>query len=663
MDYVPVPKAGRLWYSKADFFRPFRTATGATAGEDIIPLYDPTLHREVVDEPDLKDLNTALATLVDIFPDVEPETFREILSNLSESSRVEIVTEQMLKNEAKKSRKTLRKLPPPETTAKRRPCLGSQAALPTADTFRSESYKRRPCLGSQAALPTADTFRSESYKKAVKQEFKTLSHSSVKAVMAEQNYSYTQSRPILQQLAAKSWRFSLSSIWARRSPSVAAGEHPNIMMGNTTTDQIIGVRRTGSAQLDQELHHLFVTPTLQQRRQEQLAADFALASQLNDTEAKETETLFDCECCYGSVTFEQLAICDDNCHQLCFECVRRSVNEALYGQGWSQSIDLQKTTLQCFASADQTCHGRLPGAVVRRALAEPGAEEDTWNELQNRMASAALVKSGLRLQRCGLCNYAEVDEVPSLKLRTAHGILTHIVTRASATLQIMLLFLTAATILITAPLILIACLVWMLITLVPPVATITNASWSRVYKQRRGLKFECRNPTCSKISCIRCTATWRDPHVCFESEKTSLRTAIESSATAAVKRTCPRCLLSFVKASGCNKLVCNCGYTMCYICRQEVTSKEGYGHFCQHFRPSGGRCGECERCDLYGAEDEEAAIRKATQTAEKMWREKEGGRQGDTHTTQLMVEALVSQTGRGRWYEGLLDAVVEALAA
>ncbi|TKA47541.1 hypothetical protein B0A54_01913 [Friedmanniomyces endolithicus] len=624
MDYVPVPKAGRLWYSKADFFRPFRTVTGATAGENIIPLYDPTLHREAVDEPDLKDLNTALATLVDIFPDVEPETFREMLSNLSESSRVEIVTEQMLKSDAKRTRKTLRKLPSPETTAKRRPRPSAHTALPTADAFRGESYKK-------------------AVKQVLYQEFKTLSHSSIKAVMAEQNYSYTQSRPVLQQLAAKSWRFSLSNIWARRSPFVATGEHPNIMMGDTTTDQTTGVRRTGSAQLDQELHDLFVTPALQQRRQEQLATDFALASQLNDTEAKETETLFDCECCYGSVTFEQLAICDDNCHQLCFDCVRRSVNEALYGQGWSQSIDLQKTTLRCFAQADQTCHGRLPGNIIRRALAEPGADEDTWNELQKRMASEALVKSGLRLQRCGLCQYAEVDEVPSLKLRNARGIFTHIVTRSSATLQIMLLFLTAATILITAPLIMIACLVWMIITLVPPVAAITDASWSRVYKQRRGLKFECRNPTCSKISCIRCTATWRDPHVCFESEKTSLRTAIESSATAAVKRTCPRCLLSFVKASGCNKLVCNCGYTMCYICRQEVTSKEGYGHFCQHFRPSGGRCGECERCDLYGAEDEEAAIRKATQTAEKMWREREGGRQGDTHTTQLMVEALISR--------------------
>ncbi|KAK5699488.1 hypothetical protein LTR97_005616 [Elasticomyces elasticus] len=102
---------------------------------------------------------------------------------------------------------------------------------------------------------------------------------------------------------------------------------------------------------------------------------------------------------------------------------------------------------------------------------------------------------------------------------------------------------------------------------------------------------------------------------------------------------------------------------MCYICRQEITSKEGYGHFCQHFRPSGGRCSECERCELYGDEDEEAAIRNAVQAAEKAWRDKEGGRGGDERATQLMVEALVGQTRRERWYEGLLDTVVDAIAA
>lgn len=112
---------------------------------------------------------------------------------------------------------------------------------------------------------------------------------------------------------------------------------------------------------------------------------------------------------------------------------------------------------------------------------------------------------------------------------------------------------------------------------------------------------------------------------------------------------------------GCNKLVCNCGYTMCYICRGEITSKEGYSHFCQHFRPMGGRCSECERCDLYGDEDEGDAIKKAAEKAEKMWREKEGLEMGgqDEAATREMVDALVGR--KGKWWEEVLDAVLDAV--
>lgn len=51
---------------------------------------------------------------------------------------------------------------------------------------------------------------------------------------------------------------------------------------------------------------------------------------------------------------------------------------------------------------------------------------------------------------------------------------------------------------------------------------------------------------------------------------------------------------------------------------------EGYRHFCQHFRPAGGRCGECDRCDLYRGEDEEEVVRRAGERAEREWRAREG---------------------------------------
>ena len=54
----------------------------------------------------------------------------------------------------------------------------------------------------------------------------------------------------------------------------------------------------------------------------------------------------------------------------------------------------------------------------------------------------------------------------------------------------------------------------------------------------------------------------------------------------------------------------------------------------------GGRCSECERCDLYGDEDEGDAIKKAAEKAEKLWREKEGlemGGQDEAATREMYL--------------------------
>ena len=646
MDFVPRP----LWKSKADFFRPFRTAAAIEAGENIVPLYDPALHRTEPEKPDLSELNAALAALVDIFPDVHTEVFREMLSSISEESRLQVVTEQLLTKKAKLVRGRYRT---PRASNKGKP------------TKRKPSREKS---NLEPTVPDEETFRSDSYKKAVKQvfyqEFKNLSHSSIKAVLAEENFSYTLARPSLQQLSTRSWRFSFSSFWPGRSPSSSIGNHPYIIWqtsaGNSKTP---AVRRTGSSKLDHELYMLFVSPVLENQRQKLLADDFALATRMNETEAEQAEALFDCECCYSSVTFEKLSICDDGCHQLCFDCVRRTVSEALFGQGWARTIDLERSTVRCFAPTTQECGGIIPTDILRRALSHDVEKEDIWNEFQERAASEALAKSQLPLQRCPFCNYVEVDETPKPRIRTAMSMWHHITTGSSAAFQLMVLCLVGLFLIFTVPFLLLASFGWLVVKVTPPVAAAMEASWARVHKQRRGLKFKCRNPQCSKTSCMRCLAVWKDPHACFENEKTSLRTAIESSATMAIKRTCPKCFLSFVKSSGCNKLVCHCGYTMCYICRQEITSKEGYSHFCQHFRPNGGRCMECERCDLYGDEDEEAAIRRAAEAAENAWKEKEDGREGDERVTQAMVEALVGQNRGVKYWEGWLDMVVGAVVA
>lgn len=129
--------------------------------------------------------------------------------------------------------------------------------------------------------------------------------------------------------------------------------------------------------------------------------------------------------------------------------------------------------------------------------------------------------------------------------------------------------------------------------------------------------------------------------------------------TGAIKRTCPKCNVSFVKSAGCNKLVCVCGYQMCYLCRADL-GQEGYQHFCQHFRAAGGQCKECEKCDLYRNEDETAVVKKAKVIAEKEWWENEG-----KGVSKDFVDKNQPLLGGNWWewrvWEGWVDDLVEKL--
>ena len=56
---------------------------------------------------------------------------------------------------------------------------------------------------------------------------------------------------------------------------------------------------------------------------------------------------------------------------------------------------------------------------------------------------------------------------------------------------------------------------------------------------------------------------------------------IEEKMTEALIRICHNCKRQFLKDSGCNKMVCQCGAMQCYICDKPV---KGY----EHFNPQGG---------------------------------------------------------------------------
>ncbi|KAF2847091.1 hypothetical protein T440DRAFT_471405 [Plenodomus tracheiphilus IPT5] len=612
-------------------------------------------------EPDLRDLNASLQALTDIFPDVQPEVFREMLTTFSEESRLQVITETLLKHGHKYVRGRYRM--PAEQEEQR-------------ETAQKYKYRKEDAPRDTRGVPLAleETFRSVRYiaaaREALYQEFKGLSHSTIKAVLAEYNWSYTQARPTLLDLSTRSWRSSITNFIMRRKAPTAK-DHPLVLWmaadPKTNRPRMPMLVKTSSDELNRELYESLIVPEMELHRKAQLQQDFELALQWNEEEAEREGEMYDCECCFMPNTLQQMSTCDVDGHYICFRCIRHAINAALYDQGWARNIDTERCTLRCIAPiSDGDCQGCIPLGFVRRALLEEKDGEDNFAKLNERFASEALTRSQLPLVHCPFCNYSELDDLAlpdadlfsNLRLRprffdpislSSTSFLDLILQKASqAILTVLVLIYSLVTILFRLP-------------ILPPVQTALR----RIHLKRRGLRFQCLSPTCGRPSCLACSLPWHDPHTCFSSQLTSLRLTLERATTDAVKRTCPQCNLGFVKSEGCNKLVCLCGYSMCYICRQGL-KVEGYQHFCGHFRERPGMpCGECDKCDLYRVEDEERVVKRAKDRAEAEWWEQqgEGAREG--------LEKEVGKDGgkvgvlglkRGNW-EGWLEGVLDDVFA
>lgn len=562
-------------------------------------------------ESELQQLNDCLQLLIEVFPDVQIEVFREMLLNVSKESRVEVVTEHLLKDKGRWVRGRYK------TIAK--------------DKVRPGKTGPKEADGDTTSVARKEAFRSRAYRQAVKTacyaEFKGLSHATIKAVLAEHNSSYTASRPVLYQLSTKSWRYYLSSLWSKKKDeSVMSQSHPLINWQTPYGEdgpKIPFLRQTDSNELNNELYETLIAPIMTEAARKRIKQDVQFAIKLNEAEATTHDALFECECCYSSVVFEEISSCSSGEHMICFQCIRFAINEALYGQGWAKTVDVDRMAVRCLAPSGNGCEAHIPTVLVQRAIYAGDVDGDTaYRKFTDRVAQQNLDKCGAPLLRCPFCTYAEVDELPDFETSSLYQIsqrlLKPIGLSPDGSIHTLLSVFMLAIVMFLTPLGHLGLLVYQTLC-----ADRFTASQKRVLCRRRGLRFQCLSPHCKATSCSACFARWTDPHVCYETTTDSLRHAIEAATTAVVKRTCPRCNTSFVKSTGCNKLVCPCGYAMCYICRSPI-GQEGYAHFCQHFRVSGGRCQECDRCDLYKVEDEEAIIKRAAAKAEQDWREKEG---------------------------------------
>ncbi|KAI9821185.1 MAG: hypothetical protein M1827_003919 [Pycnora praestabilis] len=634
-----------------------------------IPFEEPFAGPLEPEDPDLEDLNDALTALAAIFPDIQLEVFREMLSTFDRESRLHVVTEAILKQKEKWVRGRWR--------------VAGKEEVRFYPATEAKTNK-----AEMKIVPVEESFRSEGYKEAVKntliQEFRGLSRSTINAVLAERNHSYTTARPILSTLTSKSWRVSLSNFFIRKKPSRLAESHPLVVWRPVNCPEgeeecVPTMKWTDSAELNRELYDTILAPLLRKKREDQEWGDRDVAIQLNDEEAEELKAMHDCECCFTSTSFERLSACDTGGHFICFRCIRHAVNEALYGQGWARSIQHKQGSLRCIApmSADPgDCDGCIPQALIRRALAEQKGGEEIWIKFEERLVGENLVNSKVALVRCPFCIYAEVDD---LYLPSSERTWRLKRSGLFAIFPLSLLVFGTGLIPFLLPFVVIFSLFVFVFPSIQPLrarlSPFLTQAHTRILRRNRGLKFTCNNPLCGRSSCLSCNKEWHDIHICFESERVALRSTIERAMAEAVKRTCPRCNISFIKSSGCNKLTCVCGYQMCYVCRKEI-GKESYRHFCEHFRPDPGKgCAECEKCDLYRIEDEEVVIRRAGEKAESEWREKEGVGRGwnwDGREKGGFGSRMVGKgTGGGPlwWYyewrmlglQEVLDLIVETL--
>ena len=554
------------------------------------------------DEGNLAELNDSLAILATMFPRVGAVVFREMLQIFDGESRLHVVAEQLLKHQ--------------DEWVKGR--------------WRSaDSEMDRPI--NQVPVTVEDQFRRTSYKSAVRttlcEEFKTLNKSKIERVLVEQNFCYTRARLNLQSIVSRSWRNNFNVFWSKwlnSSKSTSGIHHMMISLKGQSDGVDLGpvLKGTGDGELDSELYQTVLLPLLQKAKREREEIDWETAMVLNEADALDAEAMFECQCCFSETTFEQMATCTMGAHVLCFRCIKNAISEALFGQSWGRNIELTQGLLKCLAPMpDKSCEGCISNDTTHRAILQSKGGEEVLAKLETRLAEDSLMKADIPLVRCPFCAYAEVDELyfpPSTiryRLNTAN---------VKATLFLILLLLGFV------PLFFLYALVSRLPLFhkLPKITTMLSTSLARLSRSRHlSQRFQCRSPLCSLASCLICFKIWHDPHVCHESAMVSLRTTIEAARTAALKRTCPHCGLGFIKDSGCNKLTCICGYAMCYICRQGLGrghGGEGYRHFCQHFRPAGGVCRECNKCDLYMKEDDEMSVKRAGTLAERRWREKEG---------------------------------------
>ena len=101
-------------------------------------------------------------------------------------------------------------------------------------------------------------------------------------------------------------------------------------------------------------------------------------------------------------------------------------------------------------------------------------------------------------------------------------------------------------------------------------------------------KFECKNPDCKSITCLKCRNQYHGIISCdYIKRDQSIRKTIEEILTKNRIRSCPKCHKEFIRIDGCNKMICSCQEKSCYICGKKI---DNYSHFYDNNNIIDGKC-------------------------------------------------------------------------
>ncbi|KAG2228520.1 hypothetical protein INT48_007793 [Thamnidium elegans] len=411
-------------------------------------------------------------------------------------------------------------------------------------------------------MDPCEEIRSERYKSQAQiqliQDFPQIWKSSIRAVLAENNWDYLKCYDQLKEMGSGGFWNTLRNFFFHWSSSSSSS---SIRLKNQAVTDFY---------LKQQLN------ALKQRSIDlQLQLDENFAHKINLIEYTDQNQLMTCDCCYGDYTFEKLSFCSEGNHSFCHTCLVHYMSEGLFGQGELRG----KASIQCISSTDE-CHGSFPSTTLKKVL--PG---DMWTAYENSLLDGGM-DDHQRIQCC-VCPYFELDESTKPLAAT--------LVYASQLIQNISRWI-----------------MW-------DIKNDLEIAYQRVSTARRGALFKCRNSACNTLTCLQCRRPVRGAHTCWEKETDGLRLYVEKAMADAVKRTCPNCSLSFQKSYGCNKIVCKCGYAMCYVCRKDI-GKESYAHFCDHFRDiPGTKCTQCKKCDLYKTAPDDEAVQLAATKAKTQY--------------------------------------------